>query len=209
MKKFLICLTLLLSFNSAYADENPHSAVYNGDQIFHSNYESKWSLIDINTNDKLVLTKELPEGTGSCSIYKNQDNSLAFALSTDFEIVKNGNLIIVDNNLLKYSKIVYDGERFIQEPLSDEELEQAFPNAEIYKMSWIDSDNKMWLHKPLFKKRTLLLVNDTDNFYHQFSCKYKNVQDPEIKGLITINRYGIFRFKHFGKRNGELTFYIR
>ena len=57
MKKFLICLTLLLSFNSAYADENPHSAVYNGDQIFHSNYESKWSLIDINTNDKLILTK--------------------------------------------------------------------------------------------------------------------------------------------------------
>lgn len=209
MKKILICLTLFLSFNSVFATENPHNAVYNGDQIFHSNYDSKWSLIDVNTNDKLVLTKELLDGTGSCSTYKNIDNSLAFALSTDFEIIKNGNLIIVDNNLLKYSKIVYDGERFIQEPLSDEELEQAFPDAEIYKMSWIDSDNKMWLHKPLFKKRTLLLVNDTDNFYHQFSCKYKNVQDPEIKGLITINRYGIFRFKHFGKRNGELTFYIR
>ena len=57
MKKFLICLTLFLSFNSAYANGNPHSAVYNGDQIFHSNYESKWSLIDINTNDKLVLTR--------------------------------------------------------------------------------------------------------------------------------------------------------
>lgn len=209
MKKILICLTLFLSFNSVFATENPHNAVYNGDQVFHSNYDSKWSLIDVNTNDKLVLTKELLDGTGSCSTYKNIDNSLAFALSTDFEIIKNGNLIIVDNNLLKYSKIVYDGERFIQEPLSDEELEQAFPDAEIYKMSWIDSDNKMWLHKPLFKKRTLLLVNDTDNFYHQFSCKYKNVQDPEIKGLITINRYGIFRFKHFGKRNGELTFYIR
>ena len=209
MKKILICLTLFLSFNSVFATENPHNAVYNGDQVFHSNYDSKWSLIDVNTNDKLVLTKELFDGTGSCSTYKNIDNSLAFALSTDFEIIKNGNLIVVDNNLLKYSKIIYNGETFELMPLCDEEIKQAFPDAEIYKMSWIDNDNKMWLHKPLLKKRKLLLVNDTDNFYHQFSCKYKNVQDPEIKGLITINRYGIFRFKHFGKRNGELTFYVR
>ena len=209
MKKILIILFLILGCNFTFANENPHNAVYDGTQVFHSNYESIWSLIDINTNDKIVLIKTLKEGIGSCSTYNYPDNSLAFALATDFEIVKNGKLIIVDNNLLKYSKIIFNGESFEQIPLSDEEIKEAFPNAEIFKMSWIDSDNKVWLHKPLFKKRTLLLVNDTENFYHQISCKYKKVQDKEVKGLITINRYGIFRFKHFGARDGKLTFYIR
>ena len=209
MKKILAILFLIIGCNFTFANENPHSAVYNGTKVFHSNYESAWSLIDVNTYDKIVLTKNLKEGTGSCSIYNYSDGSLAFALATDFEIIKNKKLIIVDNNLLKYSKVIYNGETFEQVPLNDEEIKEAFPNAEIFKMSWIDSDNKIWLHKPLFKKRTLLLVNDTENFYHQFACKYKNVQDPEIKGLITINRSGIFRFKHFGARDGELTFYIR
>lgn len=209
MKKVLTILFLIIGCSFALANENTHNAVYNGAQIFHSNYESAWSLIDVNTHDKIVLTKSLKEGTGSCSIYNYSDGSLAFALATDFEIVKNRKLIVVDNNLLKYSKIIYNGETFEQVPLSDDEIKQAFPDTEIFKLSWIDSDNKIWLHKPLFKKRTLLLVNDTENFYHQISCKYKNVQDPEIRGLITINRYGIFRFKHFGARDGELTFYIR
>ena len=31
----------------------------------------------------------------------------------------------------------------------------------------------------------------------------------EIRGLITINKYGIIRFKHFGERDGKLIFYIR
>ena len=67
----------------------------------------------------------------------------------------------------------------------------------------------MWLHKPLFKKKTILLVNDTDRYFHKITCKSKNIQDSEIKGLITIPRYGIIRFTHFGKHKGKLTFYIR
>ena len=67
----------------------------------------------------------------------------------------------------------------------------------------------MWIHKPIFKKKTFILVNDTDRFFHRITCKSKNTQDPEIKGLFTISRYGIIRFTHFGERDGKLTFYIR
>ena len=209
MKKILTCLLLLIGYNFVLANENPHNAIYNNTQVFHSNYDSKWSLTDVNTNDKIVLTKNLKEGVGSCSIYKYSDNTLAFALATDYEIINNGKLVVIDNNQLKYSKIIFNGENFEQIPLTDEEINEIFPNAEIFKTSWIDSDNKMWLHKPLFKKRNLILVNDNDKSFYKLSTKSKNVQDPEIRGLITINKYGIIRFKHFGERDGKLIFYIR
>ena len=209
MKKNLISLFLLIYTNIVFASDNPHNAVYHGNQIFYNPIDATWSFEAPNTEESIDLTKTLIEGTGSCSSYSHPDGTLSFALATDYELINEGKLIIVDNNLFRYYKIFHNGKNFEQILLTDEEIKTVFPQAELYKMSWIDSDNKMWLHKPLFKKRTLLLVNDTDNFYHQFSCKCKKVQDPEIKGLITINRYGIFRFKHFGKRNGELTFYIR
>ena len=61
----------------------------------------------------------------------------------------------------------------------------------------------------MLKNKTILLVNDTDKYFHQITCKSKGAQDEEIKGLVTFNRYGIFNFKHFGKRDGKLIFYIR
>ena len=67
----------------------------------------------------------------------------------------------------------------------------------------------MWIHKPLFKNKKILLVNDTDRYFNKISCKSKNIQDSKIKGLITISRYGIFKFKHYGQRDGKLIFYIR
>ena len=207
MKRFLICLMVLLFSNVVFASENPHNAIYNNNLVYYNPLEAKWS--NTPSENDIVLKKELIEGTGSYSIYKYDDSRLAFALSTDFEIISNGKLITIDNNLLGYNKIVYDGEQFIQTSLTEEEIQETFPNAELFKLSQIDDDNKIWLHKPLFKKRTLLLINDSDKYYHSISTKSKKVQDPEIKGLITIARYGILTFRHLGERNGKLIIYIR
>ena len=208
MRKFFIILLLFLGCNIIFANENIHNSINDGDSIIYLPYEQKWATGSAD-EDGIVFKKILVEGTGSHSIYKNQDDSLAFALATDYEMINNGNLIVVDNNLLKYYKLVYNNEAFEQIELTEDEIRVIFPNAEILKISQIDNDNKMWLHKPFSKKRVLLLVNDTDKFFHRITCKSKNIQDSEIKGLITISRYGIVRFSHFGERNGKLIFYIR
>jgi hypothetical protein len=103
----------------------------------------------------------------------------------------------------------YDNGRFEQVPMEINEVQQLFPDVELFKVSNIDNDGKTWLHKPLFKNKTILLFNDTDRFFHKITCKSKKAQDVDIKGLITFSRYGIYRFKHFGKHKGELVFYIR
>lgn len=207
MKK--VFLILLLSVcNMVFANENPHNAIFDGDKVVYSLEDSRWSLNE-KENDKIILIKQLIEGTGSCSVYNYEDGSLAFALATDYELVNNGKFIIIDNNLLKYYKVVYNGENFEQILLTEEEIKELFPDAELFKLSWVDSDNKMWIHKPFLKQRKLILVNDTERCFHKLTTKSKTAQDSEIKGLINLNRYGILRFTHFGERDGELVFYIR
>lgn len=209
MKKVLISFAFLLACNFTYANESDSYTVINDKtQVYYASIGDSWTVCE-NTQEDNVLVKEYIEGAGSHSIYRHLDNSIAFALATDCEIIKNGKMIVIDNNLLKYSKIIYNGEGFEQIPLTDEEIQEIFPDAEIFKVSSIDSDNKTWLHKPLFKKKSILLVNDIDRYFHQINYKFKDVQNPDIKGLITFNRYGIFTFKHLGERNGKLIFYIR
>lgn len=208
MKKVLLSL-LLFSFSSTvFADNNTLNLIKNEDKVFYSQENSIW-LKEPETNNEQILTKTLFEGAGSYSIYNKEDGSLAFALATDCELINNGKLIIVDNNILKYYKLEYNDGSIEQIGLTDEEIQGVFPEAEIFKLSQIESDNKIWLHKPFRKERTLILVNDTDKFFHGINCKSKNVQNPEIKGLIKISRYGIIRFTHFGEYKGNLTFYIR
>lgn len=208
MKKILLILLSFLFSATAFAEENIHNAIYNNDKVFCSVLDSSWATVGIGEG-KLVLIKQLDEGTGSCSIYNYEDGTLAFALATDYELIKNNKLIVIDNNLLKYYKIVYNGKSFEQIPLTEDEIKELFPQAEIFKISWIDSDDKMWLHKPFLKQRTLILVNDTDRCFHKLNTNSKNVQDSEILGLITINKYGRIKFSHFGERDGKLVFYIR
>ena len=59
-------------------------------------------------------TKKLIEGAGSYSLYNYSDGRLAFALTTDCEFIKDDKLIIIDNNLLKYYKLIFNGENFEQ-----------------------------------------------------------------------------------------------
>lgn len=204
MKKIIYSfLTFLFVHFSVCAQE-----ITNDTTVYYSEFMNAWSIENM-AGDSLVLTKKLIEGTGSYSLYNYSDGSLAFALTTDCEFIKDDKLIIIDNNLLKYYKLVFNGNGFEQIELSLEEIEKIFPDTSILKISEIDPDNKMWIHKPLFKNKKILLVNDTDRYFHKISCKSKNIQDSKIKGLITISRYGIFKFKHYGQRDGKLIFYIR
>lgn len=208
MKKVLLFLSFLFLITPINAEDSLYDIIENENEIFYSQINNTWS-INKSSDEDLVLFKNSFDGAGSYSTYKFSDGSLAFALATNCELIKDGKLIIIDNNLLKYYELQYNNKNIKQIELSESELKNIFPDTEIFKISQIDNDDKIWLHKPLLKKRTILLLNDTNRFFHQINCKSKNVQDNEIKGLITFNRYGSFTFKHFGKRNGKLIFYIR
>ena len=84
-----------------------------------------------------------------------------------------------------------------------------FPEAEIIRLSQIDSDNKIWINKPLFQQKKLIFVNDSDEFYYNLTAKNKKIQDEDFRPLITLSRLGIYNFNHYGKRDGKLILYVR
>lgn len=208
MKKILVYLLLFVSINIVNANPNSYDVIYDEYQAVYSPSEKAWSAGGM-ADDKIVLTKKLYEGEGEYSKYYHSNGNLAFTLTTGCEIIIDGKLILVDNNLLKFSQMIYDNGDFIEVSLNEEEIRNLFPDADLIKISTIDDDNKTWLYKPFFKKKKVLLYNDTDKFFHKITCKTKGVQDENIKALVTFSRFGAYRFEHFGEYKGKLIFYIR
>lgn len=210
MRRALFVFLFLIISPFVLADEYVFDKVLNNRSISYIPSESTWTTSNVVKENNIILTKKLVEsGSGSYSIYNYSDGSLAFALSTGLEILKNNKLIIVDNNLLKFYKLIFTDDGFKQVLLSDKEIKEIFPDREIFKISYIDSDNRVWLHKPFNKVKKILLLNDTDSCFYGLNTKSKNTQDKDFVSLITFRRYGIYNFNHFGEYKGKITFYIR
>ena len=144
MKKVLLSL-LLFSFSSTvFADDNTLNLIKNEDKVFYSQENSIW-LKEPETNNEQILTKTLFEGAGSYSIYNKEDGSLAFALATDCELINNGKLIIVDNNILKYYKLEYNDGSIEQIELTDEETLVAGLTATADKIVYTTENGEMYL----------------------------------------------------------------
>ena len=208
MKKISILILAFFMLMQVFAFAEEFNYVSDGQQITYDSISDYWTVGGIDEDD-MVLYKKLYDGAGSYSQYLDANEKKIFTLKTDVEFVKDGVLYAIDNNEFGYYKIVYDGVGFQEEPLSYGEIQELFPDAEIISLASIDTDNKMWIHKPIGAKKKLLFLNDSDKFFHKLTPNCIEAQDENIKGLITISRYGIYRFKHYGQRDGKLTIYVR
>ena len=209
MKKFLIFVCVLFGVSlSVFAQAESYQAIYDGNSVAYNPESQIWSTV-ANSESDITLVKKLYSGAGSYSQYYFLDGARAFTLNSDFEFIYDGMLVAVDNANLKYNKIIYSVNGIEEIPLSNFELQKMFPEAELIRLSFWSGDNKIWVTKGLLKKKQILIVNDTNKYYYNLTAKSKGVQDEDIRGLITLSRYGIYNFSHFGERNGKLIMYVR
>lgn len=216
MKRFLLVLLslFLINFSSVFAEENietpnDYDAIHNIYQAVYNPETNIWTAGGVVDGEEIVLTKKTIESATTYSQLFYPDEKLALTLTSDFEFIKNGKLIGVDNNNLKFNEIIYNGEYFEEIPLSLLEIQKLFPDTEILRLSQIDADHKLWIHKPLFKKKEFLIVNDSNKSYYKLTPKIKRLQKSEIKCLITIPTYGFYTFTHFGEYKGKIKIYVR
>ena len=209
LKKFLffLLMTFIVS-NCVFANDFDFEPIQDSEQIYYDYNTNSWERTFFNLGE-LCLTKKLYDGAGSYSQYTDASDNIVLTLRTDYEFIKDNELYAINNEELKYYKIVYNGENFVEVPLDFGEVQILFPDVEIIRLSLIDDDNKMWIHKPFLKDKKILFINDSDKYYHKLSPKDKKAQTSDIKGLITLYRYGIYNFVHFGKRDGKLIIYVR
>lgn len=206
MKKaasFIFIFCTLIAFCAPVFALDP---VYENDKVIYDTKTKCWSKEE--NKEGIILYKKTSSGTGSYSIYYYKCDKPAFQSGSNFEFIDNKKLIAVDNASLKYSKIIFDGSKFIQIPLEIEELKTIFPDAEIIKISRF-KNNKLTIKKPLFKKKTVLLVNDTDEYFHKYFVSPESSANKNIKGLITLSKkFTKVKFCHLGEKDG-LTIYIK
>lgn len=206
MKKpasFIFIFCILIAFCAPVFALDP---VYENDKVIYDTKTKCWSKEE--NKEGIILYKKTSSGTGSYSIYYYKCDKPAFQSGSNFEFIDNKKLIAVDNASLKYSKIIFDGSKFIQIPLEIEELKMIFPDVEIIKISRF-KNNKLTIKKPLFKKKTVLLVNDTDEYFHKYFVSPESSANKNIKGLITLSKkFTKVKFCHLGEKDG-LTIYIK
>lgn len=206
MKKaasFIFIFCTLIAFCAPVFALDP---VYENDKVIYDTKTKCWSKEE--NKEGIILYKKTSSGTGSYSIYYYKCDKPAFQSGSNFEFIDDKKLIAVDNASLKYSKIIFDGSKFIQIPLEIEELKMIFPDVEIIKISRF-KNNKLTIKKPLFKKKTVLLVNDTDEYFHKYFVSPESSANKNIKGLITLSKkFTKVKFCHLGEKDG-LTIYIK
>lgn len=206
MKKaasFIFIFCTLIAFCAPVFALDP---VYENDKVIYDTKTKCWSKEE--NKEGIILYKKTSSGTGSYSIYYYKCDKPAFQSGSNFEFIDDKKLIAVDNASLKYSKIIFDGSKFIQIPLEIEELKTIFPDVEIIKISRF-KNNKLTIKKPLFEKKTVLLVNDTDEFFHKYFVSPESSANKNIKGLITLSKkFTKVKFCHLGEKDG-LTIYIK
>ncbi len=206
MKKtasFIFIFCTLIAFCAPVFALDP---VYENDKVIYDTKTKCWSKEE--NKEGIILYKKTSSGTGSYSIYYYKCDKPAFQSGSNFEFIDDKKLIAVDNASLKYSKIIFDGSKFIQIPLEIEELKTIFPDVEIIKISRF-KNNKLTIKKPLFEKKTVLLVNDTDEYFHKYFVSPESSANKNIKGLITLSKkFTKVKFCHLGEKDG-LTIYIK
>lgn len=206
MKKtasFIFIFCTLIAFCAPVFALDP---VYENDKVIYDTKTKCWSKEE--NKEGIILYKKTSSGTGSYSIYYYKCDKPAFQSGSNFEFIDDKKLIAVDSASLKYSKIIFDGSKFIQIPLEIEELKTIFPDVEIIKISRF-KNNKLTIKKPLFKKKTVLLVNDTDEYFHKYFVSPESSANKNIKGLITLSKkFTKVKFCHLGEKDG-LTIYIK
>ena len=79
-----------------------------GDKAVYSLESGAWYVGEPVSDDDIVITKNLVEGTGSYSQYYYSDDTLAMTFCSNYEFIKDGTFVVVNNENLTYSKLIYN-----------------------------------------------------------------------------------------------------
>lgn len=201
MKNIILILSLIaLSINSAlaynYNKNITDESIKENQYLEYSTEQKNWLRTD--SSNPAAFVKHITHGTGGFSEFEQNKN--IYGTGTTYEFLYKNQLIGYNGHKLKFYKLEFDNNKIQNIPLSDNEIQELFPDVEIVKLSQF-KNNKITLYKPWFKKKTFLLINDTDKDFYKYQFEgYKN-QTELIKGLVEISRPQTLIFSHFGSRD--------
>lgn len=194
MKKIFLTLIILIS---ASLSANSFDFVENS--VYYNLQTQKWSL-NRQTPKDVKLIYKMYSASGGYSEYYNNRGKLAIGPFSNREFIDDGNLIGIDNGNLKLIKYYYDNGYFRNSILDEGYIGKLFPEIEIIKLSQF-VNNEITIYKKPLEQKKILILNDTKNNYYKYTFKPANIEDKDITGLITVNKFGKIVFSHYGDDN--------
>lgn len=206
MRSFLILFLFICTTLSSLASL-PYENIKEEAKL--SVFENTWTT-KVNRKDSDYFIKFISSGTGNYSEYYKSSGEFGFSTGCQYEFIRNGNLIGYSNPDLKFYDFTLTDEGIYKRELSEDEVQELFPDYKIIKISEFSSGTNSLKVKKEGHKFKVLLLNDTDKtFYHySFTSGNSEFKTYPLAGLIDITKKGMILFSHFGENTENNAWYI-
>ena len=154
--------------------------------------------------------KKAPQDVASFSEFYSSDGNFLFSTATQYEFIIKGSLIGYSNSDLKFYEFSMKDNILQQRELVEDEIKKLFPDYEIIKVSQFSSATNCLKIKKSRKPLKLILLNDTDRFFYNYTfttnnSKYKQYQ---LKGFLEVTKHGMIQFSRFGENTKDYPWFV-
>ena len=155
-----------------------------------------WSR-NLGLND-IVFTKHVTHGTGGYSEYKYNNN--VYDVDSTYEFLYGGRLLGYNAHTLKFFELTFDGEKFDHRDLTKEDVQYLFQDVEILPLSQF-KDNEISVELPIFRKRTFMLLNDTDGYFYKYQFEHMKRKRTAFNNIFEVKYPRVLIYSHFKSRD--------
>lgn len=188
MYRLLFTLMLLIFGGCSFAIEVLNNIPVNA-RLYYNAETNKWS--DYKSKEAIQFVKHTTTGKNVYSEFVA--DGLGYDVNSTQEFFYNGDLIGYNKNTLKFHRIFFKDGNIVEERLNEKEISEIFPECEIVKVSEF-KNNYIKLKRSPFKKKTYLLMNDTNLMFYNYRFENLDNSKEPCSNIFTPSKFGRYIF---------------
>ena len=157
-----------------------------------------------------IVNKERTNTVLNYSEFYSPDDRFIFSTGTQYEFIYKGSLIGYSNSDLKFYEFEIKDNLLSQRELGVDEVINLFPKFKMIKISDFSKNTNSLKVKRKGRNIKILLYNDTDRFFNNYSFTSNNTkfENYELKGFINVKKKGMLHFSKFGENTKSTPWYV-
>lgn len=209
MKKIFICFCVFfVSSLNVSANNIPNLGYKNIKNKETISYNQETGVWGKKSKQNINYTKV--KGFGTFYDYLDSNKNYSFSTNCEYEFIYKGRLIGYSNDNMKFYDFTFINGNFEKYELNKDEVEQMLPDYKIITFSDFSKKTNSLKIKKEFGSLKLLLLNDTDKIFDNYSFTTGNAKFLEysLRGFLEVTKSGMIQFSDNNKNNDKPWFII-